>query len=112
MNHFGDLNHEELTARFTGVIPTEDYDSADIETFQKPWNLGDLPDYFDWRDSGIITPVKYQGACGSCGAFAAIAALEACATYAAGSYVILSEQNVIDCSGNPVIWVDISDSYI
>ena len=112
MNHFGDLHPEELTARFTGVIPTEDYDSAGIETFKKPKYLGDLPDYFDWRDQGIITPVKNQGACGSCAVFAAIAALEACATYAAGRDVILSEQNVIDCNydNHHVIWVDISDS--
>jgi C1A family cysteine protease len=31
----------------------------------------------DWRDAGVITPVRYQGSCGACASFAASAAIEA-----------------------------------
>lgn len=51
----------------------------------------------DWRNAGLVSPVKDQGGCGSCWAFAAIANFE--------SYFLrlkqpldLSEQMVVDCS--------------
>ena len=100
MNHFGDLSSEEFLARSTGGIPLKESELASTKTFKRPKHLGDLEDYFDWRDSGIVTPVKNQGSCGACWAFAAIGALESDATYWTGSEVLLSEQNLIDCTSS------------
>jgi C1A family cysteine protease len=57
-----------------------------------------LPAVFDWRDSGIMTPVKNQGQCGSCWAFGAVGAFEAAVKRHDGIEYDLSEQQVLSCN--------------
>ncbi len=54
-------------------------------------------DHVDWRDAGIVTPVKDQGQCGSCWTFAAASTLESHYARASGKLVTLSEQNILEC---------------
>ena len=56
-----------------------------------------VPDKWDWRDHGIVGPVKDQAQCGSCWAFSAISPLESKLTNATGQNVTLSEQEMVDC---------------
>lgn len=55
------------------------------------------PKHFDWREKGVVTPVKAQGNCGSCWAFATAATVET--SYAINHGVLrnLSEQELLDC---------------
>ncbi|OHT08997.1 Clan CA, family C1, cathepsin L-like cysteine peptidase [Tritrichomonas foetus] len=54
-------------------------------------------DSVDWRDSGIVNPIKDQGGCGSCWAFSVIQAMESQWAFVNKELPDLSEQNLVDC---------------
>ncbi|KAE8714082.1 Cysteine proteinase 2 [Hibiscus syriacus] len=58
-----------------------------------------VPESKDWRESGIVSPVKNQGFCGSCWTFSTTGALEAAYHQAFGKAISLSEQQLVDCAG-------------
>ncbi|TYH93116.1 hypothetical protein ES332_A13G230300v1 [Gossypium tomentosum] len=58
-----------------------------------------LPESKDWREAGIVSPVKEQGSCGSCWTFSTTGALEAAYHQAFGKGISLSEQQLLDCAG-------------
>ncbi|KAJ9183741.1 hypothetical protein P3X46_007553 [Hevea brasiliensis] len=58
-----------------------------------------VPETKDWREEGIVSPVKNQGHCGSCWTFSTTGALEAAYHQAFGKGISLSEQQLVDCAG-------------
>ncbi|NWI37205.1 CATL2 protein, partial [Picathartes gymnocephalus] len=95
MNHFGDLTNQEFNELMNGYIPVRREEPAPI--FQASAALK-APVKVDWRAKGYVTPVKSQGDCGSCWAFSATGALEGLMFRKTGKLVVLSEQNLIDCT--------------
>ena len=83
--------------------------------------VGSLPRSVDWREKGVVSPVKDQGHCGSCcecssvgaitpkpyyllltpGAFAATAVIESHVALASGLLFSLSPEQLAMCSPNP-----------
>jgi len=59
-----------------------------------------LPNSKDWRETGIVSPVKDQGHCGSCWTFSTTGSLEAAYKQAFGKDISLSEQQLVDCAGS------------
>jgi C1A family cysteine protease len=59
-----------------------------------------LPDYYDWRDTGGCTSVKNQGSCGSCWAFGTMGPLECNILINDGLEVDLSEQWLVSCNSD------------
>ncbi|XP_045455792.1 uncharacterized protein LOC123665544 [Melitaea cinxia] len=57
-----------------------------------------LPDRFDWRPRGAVSPVRYQGSCASCWAFAVAGAVEGALFVRTRRLVPLSEQCLVDCA--------------
>ncbi|XP_014460387.2 procathepsin L [Alligator mississippiensis] len=98
MNHFGDLTDEEFNQVVNGFIPDTAQQPGGMELlFQEPASPA-TPKEVDWRAKGYVTPVKNQGLCGSCWAFSATGALEGLVFNKTGKLVLLSEQNLMDCS--------------
>ncbi|CEF68916.1 Cathepsin F [Strongyloides ratti] len=59
---------------------------------------GPLPEYFDWRKKGVITPVRCQKRCGLCYGFASVATMEANYAIVSGNLRNFSEQEILDCN--------------
>jgi len=93
-NKFADMTWEEFQGKHLGA-------SQDCSATKSKHKLtyAQAPEKKDWREEGIVSPVKNQGHCGSCWTFSTTGALEAAYTQATGKTVILSEQQLIDCAG-------------
>jgi cathepsin F len=104
---FFDLTEEQYRKKYLGFrIPHEEVlhsqtpseDSFVTSSDNGLRHLEDLPESFDWRSKGVVTPVKEQGECGSCFAFSVAANLES--LYAMknnGKHLDLSEQQLVNC---------------
>lgn len=60
-----------------------------------------IPDSIDWRQKGVVTPVKNQGGCGSCWAFSSTENMESHWAIRTGQLLELSTQQVTSCTPNP-----------
>jgi len=55
----------------------------------------------DWRTKGVVTDVKDQSMCGSCWTFGTAEEIESDYALKTGKLVVLSEQQILDCTPNP-----------
>jgi len=94
---FSDLTPEEFQAIYLHppsehkqVLPSKTYQGGSLSYF--------IPDSWDWRTEGAVTPVKDQGLCGGAyWAFSAIAAVESQYYIKYNVSYNFSEQQLLDC---------------
>eukprot|EP01132_Coremiostelium_polycephalum_P005735 gene5735-7132_t len=96
VNEFADLSEQEFEKYYLNAQPM-------IRTENEAEFLSDdyvsaLPESIDYREKGVVTPVKNQGQCGSCWSFSSTGNVEGQWAIATGNLVSLSEQNLVDCS--------------
>jgi len=96
MNHFCDLTLKEIDILHKGYkhapmnAPGVHMSDPDIQ----------LPSTVDWRNQGVVTPVKNQGQCGSCWSFSTTGSMEGAWALAGNKLQSLSESQLVDCSGS------------
>jgi len=104
INHFADMSDEEFQQM---LMPKSLKNKPRNSTFirkmpdhvkNKMDTAYPYPAHFDWRDKGVVTPVKAQGSCGSCWAFASAATVESAYAIEHGELLSLSEQEFLDCN--------------
>jgi len=89
----------EQRRQYLGLIVPEDVRIRFMELDRQPSPVLLNPaEYFDWREAGVVSPVKDQGACGSCWDFASTGAFESAIAIADRNIWDLSEQQVMDCN--------------
>nr|XP_027200209.1 digestive cysteine proteinase 2-like [Dermatophagoides pteronyssinus] len=97
VNHLADRTDEEMS-RIRGKIQVTNVDKNGILFDKSHYDTSKLPNQWDWRLLGAVTPVKDQAICGSCWSFGATGTIEGQYFVKTGHLLKLSQQQLIDCS--------------
>lgn len=100
INHLADKSDEEIKV-LRGKLKSKpgqknNGQKHDMSKYTKEQKS--LPESFDWRIFGAVTPVKDQGVCGSCWSFGTTGAIEGAYFTKYNHLIRLSQQNLVDCS--------------
>jgi len=94
VNQFTDMHPEEFRSRYLGYKPAAK--RADLLVWEAD-SASAIADHKDWRDDGVITPVKNQAQCGSCWAFSTTEEIESRWAQAGHKLIELSVQQIVSC---------------
>ncbi|OTF70897.1 Group 1 mite allergen-like protein (Cysteine protease) [Euroglyphus maynei] len=97
VNHLADRTDDEMS-RIRGKIQVMNEDKGGIPFDKSKYDISKIPEQWDWRLLGAVTPVKDQAICGSCWSFGATGTIEGQYFVKTGRLLKLSQQQLVDCS--------------
>ncbi|XP_054776398.1 P34 probable thiol protease-like [Prosopis cineraria] len=97
LNKFSDMSYEEFSKIYLHGMKQPIIKSKKGHAELKSGSCANAPSSLDWRQSGAVTYVKDQGACGSCWAFSATGAIEGITQIVTQCLPSLSEQQLVSC---------------
>lgn len=99
---FLDWSLEEFNRLLSNISNTCDITNNQTDKLLKKFKLGRdiLPKVVDWRQQGVVSPVKNQFNYSNSWSFATTGALEGAMKINTGVLYSLSEQELIDCTTN------------
>ncbi len=92
------LDLSDPTIRGTDLTPSNA--PAENDAIFPKIDKSSLPASWDWRNVGIVTPVRDQGNCGSCWAFGTVGVMESALWKAGVANQDLSEQYLVSCNNS------------
>uniref|UniRef100_A0A6B2G6W8 Pro-cathepsin H (Trinotate prediction) n=1 Tax=Myxobolus squamalis TaxID=59785 RepID=A0A6B2G6W8_MYXSQ len=95
MNQFGHLKTHKISKSLIQKEIPKSYQNKSLKIVG-----GYIPKKFDWREKGVVSPVKNQFECGCGYAFSATGAMESAFAIATGKLPYLSEQEIVSCTRN------------
>jgi len=106
MNLFGDMSKEEFKNKMLSKKPMNDFINPNwpVASLYSKEEVAAIPTSFDWRTKGAVTHVKNQGQCGSCWSFSTTGNVEGQHFLAGNKLVTISEQNLVDCDHQCMIY--------
>ncbi|XP_025206075.1 cathepsin O-like [Melanaphis sacchari] len=100
ITEFSDLSPDEFTKTYLNSITLR---TPQTETFSMARSKRSITttalSNIDWRDKGVVTPVRNQKNCGACWAISVIELIESVYAIKTGSLQTFSVQEMLDCSG-------------
>ncbi|XP_050506440.1 digestive cysteine proteinase 1 isoform X3 [Diabrotica virgifera virgifera] len=102
ITQFADLTEEEFLGRFKSSGSSKLSEIVSNVSSSKSRSKissasDDLPDQYDWVQSGAVTPVRYYGDCGACTAASVVAAVEGAEFIKTGNLIQRSTRQLRDC---------------